>query len=80
MVFAGSTAILNMSGPIDSMCAGRIDSFDGTDSLVLGPSDEAPVCEVQGDCRYFRYPVPATNAAYTSLDPNPIIMPQSLFV
>lgn len=51
MVFAGSTAILNMSGPIHSMCAGRIDSADGTDSLVLGPSDEAPACEVQGDCQ-----------------------------
>eukprot|EP01084_Bolivina_argentea_P037938 70150_1 len=50
MVFAGTAAILNMSGPVSDICAGRIDSPDGNDSLPLGPGPEAPPCETQGNC------------------------------
>eukprot|EP01083_Nonionella_stella_P267263 903008_1 len=49
-IFAGTTAILNMGGPVTQICAGRIDSTDGTDSLTLGPGPEAPDCITQGDC------------------------------
>eukprot|EP00933_Yihiella_yeosuensis_P032706 TRINITY_DN2633_c0_g1_i1.p1 TRINITY_DN2633_c0_g1~~TRINITY_DN2633_c0_g1_i1.p1 ORF type:complete len:426 (+),score=108.84 TRINITY_DN2633_c0_g1_i1:77-1354(+) len=52
-ILAGTSAIKTMGGPITEYCAGRIDSADGTDSLVLGPTPEqekvAP-CKVQGHC------------------------------
>jgi catalase (peroxidase I) len=50
MVFAGTAAILNMGGPITEICAGRIDSANGSLSEVLGPGPLAPNCSVQGDC------------------------------
>eukprot|EP01084_Bolivina_argentea_P289198 496547_1 len=42
MVFAGTAAVINMSGPIDSICAGRIDDANGSLRDVLGPGPEAP--------------------------------------
>eukprot|EP01084_Bolivina_argentea_P037937 70149_1 len=51
MVFAGTAAILNMSGPVSEICAGRIDSPDGNDSLPLGPGPQAPPCDIPGDCQ-----------------------------
>jgi len=53
-VFAGTAAIMNMGGPVTEICAGRIDSADGTLSLPLGPSPEqiatAP-CPDNGNCQ-----------------------------
>ncbi len=37
-----------MNGPISEICAGRVDSSDGTLSKPLGPGSEAPYCAVQG--------------------------------
>eukprot|EP01084_Bolivina_argentea_P037940 70154_1 len=48
--FAGTAAILHMGGPVSEICAGRVDSEDGTLSKPLGPSDEAPPCTEQGNC------------------------------
>ena len=50
-IFAGTQAILSMGGPVNEICAGRIDDADGTSSNVLGPGPEAPPCPVQGDCK-----------------------------
>lgn len=54
-VFAGTQAILSGGGPINEICAGRVDNGDGEESYVLGHPDifypEAPPCEVQGDCQ-----------------------------
>jgi len=50
-IFAGTQAVLSMGGPVNEICAGRIDNGDGTESNVLGPGPDAPPCEVQGDCK-----------------------------
>mmetsp|Transcript_24042 Transcript_24042/g.55868 ORF Transcript_24042/g.55868 Transcript_24042/m.55868 type:complete len:431 (+) Transcript_24042:47-1339(+) len=53
-ILAGTTAIQDMGGPVSEYCAGRIDSSDGKDSLLLGPSSEqekyAP-CPINGKCQ-----------------------------
>jgi catalase (peroxidase I) len=53
IVFAGTTAIEDMGGPVLGFCAGRIDTVDNTQTVWLGPSPEqeqlAP-CPVQGEC------------------------------
>lgn len=49
-VFAGTSAILEMGGPVTEICAGRIDSADGSDSFVLGPGPEAAPCPQDGNC------------------------------
>eukprot|EP01083_Nonionella_stella_P120106 359613_1 len=48
MIFAGTTAILNMGGPVTEICAGRIDSSDGTlsEPLITVFDD----CPVDGNC------------------------------
>lgn len=47
-VFSGTAAILNMGGPVNSICAGRIDDVDGTKSEPL--NDPNGTCSVQGNC------------------------------
>lgn len=54
MIFAGSAAIRHMGGPVSQMCAGRMDSIDGTESLDLGPTPEqekVSPCAVNGKCK-----------------------------
>lgn len=50
----GNMAISSMGGPILGFCAGRKESFNGFESLELGPTPEqedvAP-CEIDGDCQ-----------------------------
>eukprot|EP00927_Polykrikos_kofoidii_P018300 TRINITY_DN18465_c0_g1_i1.p1 TRINITY_DN18465_c0_g1~~TRINITY_DN18465_c0_g1_i1.p1 ORF type:complete len:494 (+),score=49.93 TRINITY_DN18465_c0_g1_i1:47-1483(+) len=50
---AGTAAIKSMGGPVSKYCAGRVDSPNGTDSLILGPSPEqerVTPCEINGKC------------------------------
>lgn len=47
-VFSGTAAILNMGGPVSSICAGRIDDVDGSASDPLDDPDGN--CTVQGNC------------------------------
>ena len=54
MVFAGTASIYALGGPVNEICAGRIDDFDGSASDVLGisgqPETAVPPCLDQGDC------------------------------
>jgi len=50
-IMAGTAAIINGGGPIDSICAGRVDDPDGTLSQPLGPGPQQPPCAVNGDCQ-----------------------------
>jgi len=47
-VFSGTAAIMNMGGPVSSICAGRIDDADGSKSDPL--NDPEGTCTVQGNC------------------------------
>eukprot|EP00927_Polykrikos_kofoidii_P020893 TRINITY_DN19971_c0_g1_i1.p1 TRINITY_DN19971_c0_g1~~TRINITY_DN19971_c0_g1_i1.p1 ORF type:complete len:459 (-),score=58.50 TRINITY_DN19971_c0_g1_i1:159-1469(-) len=52
-ILAGTTAIKSMGGPISNYCAGRVDSPDGEDSILLGPSPEQEKffpCKINGKC------------------------------
>ena len=55
-IFAATTAIESMGGPVLGFCAGRIDGNDGSASLPLGPTPEqeilVPDCNAtsDGDC------------------------------
>merc|ERR1719215_690249 len=51
---AGTVAVNSMGGPLTEFCVGRIDSPDGTESLILGPSPEqerVSPCKVNGLCQ-----------------------------
>lgn len=50
---AGTTAINSMGGPVSEYCAGRVDSEDGAESIILGPGAEQErdtPCKVNGKC------------------------------
>ena len=53
MIFAGTTAIKDMGGPVLGFCAGRVDDSDGTDSVPLGPTPYQEAlfpCPLNGNC------------------------------
>ena len=53
IMFAGTVAIEVMGGPSIGFCAGRVDDFDGSDSVLLGPTPEQEArfpCPQQGNC------------------------------
>lgn len=55
MILAGKVAIETGNGPSIGFCAGRPDQDDGTQSELLGPTQEQEVripCPVQGNCPY----------------------------
>mmetsp|Transcript_14391 Transcript_14391/g.12894 ORF Transcript_14391/g.12894 Transcript_14391/m.12894 type:complete len:468 (-) Transcript_14391:263-1666(-) len=53
-VFAGTASIHALGGPVNEICAGRIDDIDGSKSNVLGfdhePLTADPPCLDQGNC------------------------------
>merc|ERR1712241_223975 len=48
LVFAGTASIVDMSGPVTEVCAGRIDQTDGTESL---PLIDNTTCPEPGNCQ-----------------------------
>lgn len=54
IILAGNTAIQSMGGPILGFCGGRVDAFDGSDSIMLGPSEiqrKLMPCPKNGACK-----------------------------
>jgi len=54
IILTGTTSIEAMGGPNFGFCAGRIDSVDGSESLLLGPTPEQLErfpCPVNGECK-----------------------------
>jgi len=54
IILAGNTAIKSMGGPILGFCGGRVDAFDGSDSIMLGPSEKQRKlmpCPRNGACK-----------------------------
>merc|ERR1719410_1177449 len=48
LTFAGTAAIIDMDGPVTEVCAGRIDSSDGTESM---PLIDNTTCPEPGNCQ-----------------------------
>lgn len=53
IIFTANVAIESMGGPVLGFCAGRYDDYDGSASVLLGPTPEQEAnfpCPVQGKC------------------------------
>jgi catalase-peroxidase len=70
ITLTGTTAIEFMGGPVLGFCGGRVDDIDGSDSLILGPSEmqeELSPCQSIGQQGACQSPLGPTTVGLVSI-------------